>query len=301
MREGDMLPRTVVTKAVVHSLERVQKKCSRKNCVTLHCDVFKTCPRCREYDCALQKRKRAAKPHVPPLHRRCANCCKTKPDAQFQRKSPRQTKLTAWCKSCRAVQARSRRNPSTRIGACRALYLGWREGKTCKECGTADCIEADHVNREDKRRDKNNRTVSPSENTFWASHGGEEALALELAKCQPLCKFDHRVKTQQENANKKEKPPCIRRKEAFVKAEKLRRGSCLKCGRVVTQDTCCGFDFDHRDATPEGYLMPIARLIRESEAFFYDNIQREFGRCDLLCANCHKYVTDERRRVANAV
>ena len=72
----------------------------------------------------------------------------------------------------------------------------------------------------------------------------------------------------------------------MIIAEKLRRGSCLDCGLVVTLENYVCFDFDHRD--PHEKTFAISSKYRDVA---FQTLHDEFAKCDLVCANCHRLRT----------
>jgi hypothetical protein len=176
--------------------------------------------------------------------------------------------------------SRTRKNPTSTTGKCKARWEEWKSNNLCVVCGETDTqlIEADHLH------DKVHQCSNAS---YWAWHGGVPALERELKKCQSLCCWCHRLKTKRERGTQKQKSKLERR--AIINAEKLRRGKCLRCPRLVTLETCCAFDFDHRDETTK--VISVSQLVYRSQAFFDKHIDSELKACDILCCNCHKKKT----------
>ena len=159
---------------------------------------FKCCPQCRRVVRESRKRKRATIPEIPDGHQHCTACWNVWPDDHFQGAHVGRT--TKNCQNCRSRNQRQRENPNTAIHQCRQVYLDWKNAHRCKHCGTNNHIEADHL------RDK---VKNCSSYTYWASNGGIEALKAELAKCQALCRFCHRLKSAKErgtNASRSVQP-----------------------------------------------------------------------------------------------
>jgi len=267
---------TKVTK--VTSAKPLHERCSK--CKHPNGTTFRTCERCREKLRKRDRKKRHATPVCPPGQRYCTGCAHIKPEDRFKSSVARRQTLTKWCQTCLQGQSRSRANPTTTTGKCRARWEEWKAKNPCVVCGENDpqLIEADHL------RDK---VHACSDNRYWACHGGVPALESELTKCQSLCRWCHALKSDRERGTWKRKSILERR--AIVNAEKMRRGKCLRCSRRVTLETCCAFDFDHRDETTK--VINLCHIVKKSQAFFDKHIESELKACDLLCCLCHKKKT----------
>ena len=246
-------------------------QCKRPNGTT-----FNWCERCREKARKVNRKIRNATPVCPPGQKYCNHCGYIQPEDQFKSSVARRQTLTKKCKTCRQILARALINPTTTTGKCRARWEEWKANNPCVVCDEKDpqLIEADHL------RDK---VYHCSADRYWSNHGGVPALETELAKCQSLCCWCHRLKTKRERGIWKQ--TSILKRRAIINAEKMRRGKCLRCPRRVTLETCCAFDFDHRDASTK--VIRLSQLIRKPKAFFDQHIKSELKACDLLCCNCH--------------
>ena len=268
---------------LVTSSKPLHNSCSR--CKHPNGTTFRKCERCREIQRKRHRKTRYATPVCPPGQRYCTQCGHIKPEDQFKSRHPRRQTLTTWCQTCRQILARTELTPTTTTGKCRARWEEWKAKNPCVVCGESDpqLIEADHL------RDK----VHPcSTHSYWACHGGVPALESELTKCQSLCCWCHRLKSDRERGTLKRKSRLKRR--AIINTEKLRRGKCLRCPRRVTLDTCCAFDFDHRDESTK--VIHLSHIVKKPQAFFDQHIDSELKACDLLCCLCHKKVTIARRK-----
>ena len=265
------------------SAKPLHKSCSR--CKRPNGTTFRKCERCREIHRKHDRKIRNATPVCPPGQRYCGKCGQIKPDDQFKSSVARRQTLTKWCQTCRQSHARTGINPTTAKGMCKARWEEWKAKNPCVVCGEKDpqLIEADHL------RDKVHNCSTAS---YWACHGGVPALEKELEKCQSLCCWCHRLKSDRERCTNTHVTQLKRR--AIINAEKLRRGKCLRCPRRVTLETCCAFDFDHRDASTK--VIHISRLVNKSQYFFDQHIKSELKACDLLCCSCHKKVTIARKQ-----
>ncbi len=259
-------------------IKRSHERCSK--CRGPNGTVFKTCERCREHQRKRDRKRRHATPVCLPGQRYCKGCGHIKPEEQFKSSVARRQTLTKLCETCRQLNARSRVNPTSKTGKCRARWEEWKSKNPCVICGETDTqlIEADHL------RDK---VRCCSDTPYWSCHGGVPALEKELEKCQSLCCWHHRLKSDRERSTEKRKGRLKRR--AIINTEKLRRGKCLRCPRRVTLETCCAFDFDHSDRSTK--VIDVSQLIKRSQAFFDKHIDSELKACDMLCCNCHKKKT----------
>jgi hypothetical protein len=252
--------------------EGTEKKCV--NCPNMHKESTALCPICLEKERARAKRKRDAQPDVPDGYKYCTNCGHIKHLDQFVSKRSRGTKPTNRCKKCRDSNSLSQKNLNTTTGACREVWMNWQKNNPCK-CGETRSIHA---------RGHSALKHRCSGYSWWAIHGGPEALKKQLADCYPLCKFCYRLL---------EPPPeytgVKKRRYDIVNAEKLRRGCCKTCERKVTLDTVRAFDFDHRD--PATKVDDIANMVLYSQEKFDLLYPKEVPKCDLLCCMCHHIKT----------
>jgi hypothetical protein len=265
------------------------KVCSRKTCKRLT-EKFKTCQHCRDIRKKSNRKhkERAAEATARDGYRYCLNCSQEYPLLHFKSLHSRRKTLTTLCATCRASQSKSEKKESTKRGQCRQVWFDWKK-KSCELCGyKGDAIEADHIGP---------KTHNCSDYSWWACHGGPDALKKELLPSivRPLCIFCHRLVTQSKNGTTKD--PTVLKKRAYVNKIKLKIGECELCKRKVKgEKECCAFDFDHtdtalkRDAISKmvnGY--PLKRFFEciDDETSIY---------CRLLCSICHYFHTREQKR-----
>jgi hypothetical protein len=267
------------------------KVCSKGWCKRLvKKDKFKTCKQCRDQSnkYKLIRRERAAKATARDGYKYCNQCSNEYPLFHFKSSVARRKKLTTWCANCRAIQSKTHGNKSTKVGQCRQVWLDWRNNQSCERCEyKGPCIEADHISKKKRKC---------SDYHWWAINGGPEALKSELSASvvRPLCRFCHRIKTQQERGLLKKKNTL--KKRAYVNAIKLKKGKCSICNRKLEkQEDCCAYDFDHFDTNTK--LDNICKMI-SSYSFkkFYECVDDEISKCRLVCANCHLSHTNEQKR-----
>ena len=112
--------------------------------------------------------------------------------------------VTAWCDHCRDIKKRSKVNPNTKSGKCRAYLQELRETefRRCKHCSTRRCIELDNVVSDADRAVlyAEGKVSVPKhyplgDYYWWAqpAHGGVEGMRLEKAVCEPACRMCHRL------------------------------------------------------------------------------------------------------------
>jgi len=264
------------------------KVCSM--CYRTHTMKSKTCPACldKSRKGRAKRKKVAAKKVVQKGFQRCICCFKIKPNADFQSKVHRRDKMTTMCQHCRDSQQKSVKNPSTKRGQCRVFWQNWKEKQKCVDCGISDyrLIEADHI--------RGPKIDSVSNFPYWANHGGVDAMRKELDKCVPRCRICHTLKTKKRRDSKRQEEgrkvnATHERRRNEINAIKIKIGKCLHCSRKVTPETCCAFDFDHKDEKKK--IICISKLVYKSQKFYEEHLHQEIAKCQLLCRNCHHLKT----------
>ena len=209
-------------------------------------------------------------------------------------------------KSCRRCRSASSHQLALQSRLARYALIQRLGGKCAyPTCDVTDpeLLDLDHVNRAEKTRTKSGIGISPSEMS-------RKALQAEAARAslRPLCAFHHRVVSQQQLRSctrppktrpKRFRPPSARsknRKRVAVNAEKLRRGRCaaVECTKRVEVHTCAGFDFDHEPGSHK--TASVSEMSCTSARYSLDQVLEEMAGTTLLCANCHRSVTNARRR-----
>ena len=261
--------------------EAAPKACSHKRCKRTHTTKFKTCPNCRERvrKCQRKRKREAAEKTVPDGQKRCTMCLRSQPEDQFKSKHARRKKLTRRCLTCRGNNTRSQINPTTTTGKCRQVWQKWKDEHVCAWCGDARHTEGDHF--------LGNKVHDCSSYKWWSYHGGPKALTLELAKCQPLCMFCHRLKSDRERGTPTQRS--ILRRQKIINTEKLRVGACEDCGRRCTAEISVAFDWAHKDRKEK--TTSISCIVHKSNAYFAEHWLEERNKCRLLCCLCHKEET----------
>ena len=131
--------------------------------------------------------------------------------------------VTANCDHCRDSLKRSKVNPTTTTGRCRAYVRELRatEFRACVHCGTTRCIELDNVVSDADRAvlfDQGKVYVAKhhglGDYNFWArpAHGGVEGMRLEKAVCEAACRMCHALQPTGKSGNRvdpKTLPPAV--------------------------------------------------------------------------------------------
>jgi hypothetical protein len=115
----------------------------------------------------------------------------------------------------------------------------------------------------------------------------------ELTKCVPRCARCHRLVTQQQRFSKdrlaERLPPSWQRRIDMQDANnsiKLARG-CTDCG---WSQWARGLDWDHVRGPK---VSTIANMIGRRDS--WQAIEEEMAKCEVVCANCHRIRTHQRR------
>ena len=97
-----------------------------------------------------------------------------------------------------------------------------------------------------------------------------------------------------------------RNKEFYQNLRRYRRQKMKDHVREFKEKPCadCGnsypyyvMDFDHRPGTKK--LFEVADYLREKVVSTYEKLDAEIAKCDVVCSNCHRIRTHERKPVPN--
>ncbi len=272
-----------------------------------------------------QRRRRPPAAEVEPSTMIwCPGCQVERPARDFNTESRRFSGLSTRCRECQAAarrtpegmaktRQRNRRrwaNPEYRergLAAARArrkiegqndlrksrarlqaVVDAWK-GQGCVDCGYGDvrAIEPDHRPGTDKLGNVS-RMVQLCV--------GIDRLRAELAKCEPRCARCHRRMTMSRKPSSwrsaKRLPTSWRARLArqdFNDQLKLRLG-CADCG---WSGWARGLDWDHARGRKEYEIAELINFGGPTEVLI-----AELGKCDVVCANCHRLRTVARRSSA---
>jgi hypothetical protein len=141
----------------------------------------------------------------------------------------------------------------------------------------------------------------PSTKSFYIGSGraslkSREALLAEIAKCDVVCANCHRLRTRRQHrlrlaGRALSRSPRIvaqRQRQRYHAdlLDQLRAVPCKDCGDRFAP---CSMDFDHRD--PATKVRSVTRMIVGT----IERLLAEVEKCDIVCANCHRLRTFERR------
>ena len=218
---------------------------------------------------------------------KCARCGIEQCASLFTRERTRARGRNQYCRRCtseRGAEGKAKRRRA------RHELIG-RLGGKCMEPGcdvtNLALLELNHIDREKKTRGPDGKLMVPSALSVSKLSAEHERCGFDV-----WCVFHHRVISHRQRVGPNRRP---RPKGRAVIAEKLRRGGCANptCRRSVTIDTCAGFDFDHPPGVHK--TAGVAFMSQASGLFTMDQVVNEMKCTTLLCANCHKLVTDARR------
>lgn len=152
---------------------------------------------------------------------------------------------------------------------------------TCMECGLEFIdyyiLEFDHLS--DKK-------FSIGKNKSMAI----DRVINEISKCEIVCCNCHRHRTKLNYAMISSKKNTKRQKIIQYINECFKSTPCVDCGMIYKPYQT---DFDHINS--DNKYKCISTMIRDNESI--EKIISEISKCELVCANCHKVRTYNRRHV----
>lgn len=226
------------------------------------------------------------------------------------------------CQTCRLIKKKSRENPKTKRGACRAKWYEIRaqlQKQGCILCGRNDAMTVEHTKPKEKMRDKKGNPVDLGDYSKWPTLGGAEAMQAEFDKpsvvpmcrnCQEMQPTHSAMKTKINpkdlpNGKKKNKLVYKRDKQAYVDAKKLEIGKCEDCDfRVVPWGSNFtpgvsgyphAFQWAHRSELDKGEGVGDIVTSGLSFATCKPLLDKDMARSRLLCQCCGKNETDLRK------
>ncbi len=251
----------------------------------------------------LQQRKKARQ-EAPNGHSVCLLTGCTVKDwlqsvDQFIGSHTRKEELTDSCLTCRNKMKKRKKR---REALYQKVWDDWRKMHPCIKCMNDSNYEHNYLLIEADHLPEFKKVKECSDMGFWSRKDrGLAALRAELMKVEALCRFHHRLQTQQRNRDngKIVKKPYRLRKRGVINEEKHKRGCCLLCKRPVIVGEESAFDFDHRDDSTKfmynGKSVNISDFVDLPKSLFTTQWTLEQAKCDLLCANCHRLKTKKNK------
>ena len=163
----------------------------------------------------------------------------------------------------------------------RSFLNALKEGVLCADCGLTFppyVMEYDHV-----------RGVKRFGLGKMANHRREAVLA-EIEKCELVCCACHRVRTQARNTHGNHQWKYGTWSSARLTSfhswiDELKANPCKDCGKVLAPEA---MDFDHIYGEKKVGISSMWSWGRE-------RVLVELAKCELVCANCHRTRTQNRR------
>ncbi|MFB7908218.1 hypothetical protein ACFC1T_17435 [Kitasatospora sp. NPDC056076] len=249
------------------------------------------CPACRAHHPAAEFPKNVSKPSG--LQGECRRAVRERAAAPRAREAVNRARREKWKRpEVRAAALERQRGRRERLGAghdlgrsrarLQAVVTEWKAGG-CVDCGYADvrALDPDHIDPEQKAG-----TISRLVQLCIA----KERLLSELAKCEVRCARCHRARTmrQRPRAGGPLPPSWARVVEFQARNDRLKlaRG-CADCG---WSEWARGLDWDHVRGVKAAN---VAQLIVERRP--WSEVAAEIAKCEVVCANCHRIRTADRR------
>jgi len=151
------------------------------------------------------------------------------------------------------------------------------KSKSCADCGSAYppcCMDFDHV--------RGGKVAGIGEMLTW----NKARVLAEVAKCDLVCACCHRLRTHPDRHNTSNP----HRRRFYEKIDALKNRPCIDCGAVLPP---VAMDFDHVRGEK---VASIAQM--RSQA--WERVLVELTKCELVCANCHRVRTTDRKRAEAA-
>lgn len=250
------------------------------------------CPACQEVHPAAEFPKNSSKPSG--LQGECKRAVRARARTAEARDAANRARRERWNDpEVRAVARERQRARRAKLGAghdltrsrarLRAVVTEWKS-TGCVDCGYSDvrALDPDH-------RDPVEKTGTISRLVQLCV--SRARLVAELAKCDVRCACCHRARTmrQRPRAILEGLPPSWQRVvdgQRRNDATKLGRG-CCDCG---WNKLARGLDWDHVRGTK---VASVSQLIADRRP--WHEVEAEIAKCEVVCANCHRIRTAERR------
>jgi hypothetical protein len=164
----------------------------------------------------------------------------------------------------------------------RRAFINSFKDKPCTYCGEQLppwCMDFDHVRGEKLK------------NVSHMLYSSFTRIKAEIDKCELVCANCHRVRTRNNSVISKLNPSTVpSRKARMLKVQKrvdvIKDAPCTDCQKMFPT---VAMDFDH---VREPKIATISQLVTRDTTWV--KILTEIGKCELVCANCHRTRTKNR-------
>ena len=188
---------------------------------------------------------------------------------------------------CKPLNDTPRNN---RYQECQEFYNHLKSVTPCSDCG---CI--DEVAMIFTRLNANGPTLSNIQ--AWAKEAlGRAAMEAASSTFVAYCSFCAKIRRRRAFFDTNP----MNEVDAIIDQLKLNEVCCSECTRITTLENVGGFEWAHLSAVEKTTdFFTIARQYRDGSIDIDQAIslmEKEWIKCRLLCANCHKRETDTRNK-----
>lgn len=234
----------------------------------------------------------------------CTKCNEDKPFTEFHKKARNKDGLQSICISCRKlVNAAYYKITPEKDGSRRKNLIFRRNlisGVTepllqagctdCHKCFSLESMDFDHVT-EDK--------LVGIAGLASSSYSNRELLFLleeELKKCEIVCANCHRIRTINRHKSSARRDyfegslnsKLLNSKNLYV-YDYLCKHDCLDCGEKDMRV----LELDH---VREQKVNNVSYMIGKTRPFDLEDVKNEVAKCEVVCVNCHRVRTRNRRK-----
>ncbi len=124
-------------------------------------------------------------------------------------------------------------------------------------------------------------------------------MKAEAKKCKLLCILCHSIKTTDRYVKSTIYKPREVQKIEYVKAKKVKIGTCQICRLAVNPNYFSYFEYDHLDSSKKRESISIIAT-HTYAVFTMEYLIEEMEKCRILCAFCHKLRTNIQAKQRNA-
>ncbi len=244
------------------------------------------CSRCKEHKHIIDFHIRSSrKKGISSACKKCLAVTRLTKHEQFRMENPLPLKKTKLEKLSTRKKIRHKQRSDFR------MFMNELKSGPCIDCGklfAPECMDFDHLDGYKRECIEFNELRGAAKSKILA----------EIAKCELVCSNCHRIRTHlrifiKNNyilsiniENSRRKSSQIAKKKFYNLINSFRTAPCQDCNK------CYPFvcmDFDHIDSTTKKYNVTSMLHCEEKD------ILKEIAKCELVCSNCHRSRTKERK------